>query len=61
MFHESEAMIEAIETLIVKDVPCLPVHDSLIVPMSRTELAKQIITEVFQSRFHVPFVVTRSA
>ena len=60
MFHESEAMLEAIETLIEKDVPSLPVHDSLIVPSSRAELAKKKIEEVFQSRFNVPFVVTKS-
>ena len=58
MFLESEAMIETIQTLIEKDVPSLPVHDSLIVPRSRAEFAKQVITEVFQSRFNVPFVVT---
>ena len=57
MFEEAEAMIEAIKTLRDRNVPSLPVHDSLIVPKSAGSLAKETIESVFSDRFMTEFIV----
>lgn len=47
-FKESEAIIETVHTLAtIHDVPALPVHDSIIVPASKQEIAKQILSDAF--------------
>ena len=51
-FHESEILLAAMETL--KDahkVPALPVHDSLVVPQSKADLARDVLREAFRSYF----------
>ena len=57
MFEEAEAMIEVIKTLRDRNVPSLPVHDSLIVPKSTGPLAKETIERVFSDLFKTEFIV----
>jgi hypothetical protein len=48
-FIEGCAIIETVETLAFEhDVPCLPVHDSIIVPASNVELAERVLTATFR-------------
>ncbi len=47
-FLESEAIINALYKLAFEHgIPALPVHDSLIVPVSKMELAKDVLSEAF--------------
>lgn len=56
-FIESEAILDAVYILATKyDVPALPVHDSLIVPESMVETAKEVITQCFER--HIGFTPT---
>lgn len=56
-FIESEAILDAVYILATKyDVPALPVHDSLIVPESMVETAKEVITDCFER--HIGFTPT---
>jgi hypothetical protein len=45
MFIESEAMLGAMVQLMNKRIPSLSVHDSLIVPVSKQEIAEQVLRE----------------
>lgn len=48
-FVESEAMLLAVERLAYDhEVVSLPVHDSLIVPLSRLEVAKEVLCHAFE-------------
>lgn len=47
-FFEAEAIINSVHELALKHgVPALPVHDSLIVAISKVELAKKVLSEMF--------------
>lgn len=47
-FLESKAIVEAVHKLaIVHGIPALPVHDSLIVPISKKELCLKVLNECF--------------
>lgn len=47
MYVESEAMIGAMEALMSKGIPALPVHDSLIVPVSAREVASEVLKAMY--------------
>lgn len=47
MFTESEVVIRTIMTLLLDEVPSLPVHDSLIVPASKKGLAIDALQKSF--------------
>jgi hypothetical protein len=54
MFHESEAILQAMLTLLKQhDTPCLPVHDSLIVPEDSTELAMEVLSRSYEAKIGV--------
>jgi hypothetical protein len=57
MYEESEAMIAAMENLRTHGIVALPVHDSLIVPKSKCQLAESVMRETFEARFGVEFIV----
>lgn len=47
-FMESQAIIETVHTLATAHgIPALPVHDSIIVPVSKAELAKAVLSDAF--------------
>lgn len=47
-FIESEIMIDAVERLaLVHDIPALPIHDGIRVPVENTSLVKNVISESF--------------
>ena len=49
-YVESKVMMETVETLaFTHDVPCLPVHDSIIVAAHHLELASRVLKEAFRS------------
>lgn len=49
-FHEAEILTAAMETLMFEhDVPALPVHDALIVPVSAADLAQRTLQAAFVS------------
>jgi len=49
MFAESEAIIRTMLTLKREHgIPSLPVHDAIIVPMSKQELAQEVLVEQFR-------------
>jgi hypothetical protein len=49
-YVESKVMMETVETLaFTHGVPCLPVHDSIIVPVDHQELAAQVLSDRFRS------------
>jgi hypothetical protein len=49
-FVESQVIMQTIENLaFLHGVPCLPVHDSIIVPSSDQDLASQVLREAFGS------------
>jgi hypothetical protein len=49
-FVESNVMMETVETLaFTHGVPCLPVHDSIIVQVQHQELASQVLKEAFRT------------
>ncbi len=49
-YVESKVMMETVETLaFTHSVPCLPVHDSIIVAAHHQELAAQVLKDVFRS------------
>ena len=58
MYEEAEAMMSAMESLRSQGVVALPVHDSLIVPKSKGQLAERVMRETFEARFDVGFVVS---
>ena len=58
MYEEAEAMITTMQILRTQGVVALPVHDSLIVPKSKGQLAERVIRKIFEARFGVGFVVS---
>lgn len=48
MWLESEAVIASILELMEKNIPSLPVHDSLLVPASRAEVAREVLSRHYQ-------------
>lgn len=48
-YDESEAMLAAMEDLMEQGIVSLPLHDALIVPVSKVEEAKSAITKAFQA------------
>ena len=60
MYQESEALMTTMEALRDLNIVALPVHDSLIVPKSDASVARRVMTETFEVRFGVPFVVRAS-
>lgn len=49
-YVESKVMVKTVETLaFTHGVPCLPVHDSIIVAAHHQELASQVLKEAFRS------------
>jgi hypothetical protein len=61
MYRESEAVITTMLRLKREHgVPCLTVHDSLIVPLSKKILAQEILSEQYHKTTGVqPLLVTR--
>jgi hypothetical protein len=57
MYEEAEAMITTMESLRTHGVVALPVHDSLIVPKSKGQLAERVMRKIFEARFGVDFIV----
>jgi hypothetical protein len=57
MYEEAEAMITTMESLRTQGVVALPVHDSLIVPKSKGQLAERVMRKIFEARFGVDFIV----
>jgi hypothetical protein len=48
-FLESKVILRTVETLAFNHgVPCLPVHDSIIVPATEREMASQVLSEEFR-------------
>lgn len=47
---ESQVMEEAVRRLTEQGIPCLPVHDEVVVPVSKKMLAIEAIKEAFQHR-----------
>jgi hypothetical protein len=47
-FIESEVILETIHTLaMARGIPALPVHDSIIVPVSKRAIAEQVLSDAF--------------
>lgn len=46
-FRESEAILSAMEELIALGIPSLPLHDALIVPVSKIQVAQKCIQNAF--------------
>lgn len=57
-FHESEAVIATIEALRQHGIPALPVHDSILVPRRRLEVAKGCLADCFENAVGVRPVIT---
>lgn len=45
MFTESRILMATLQRLMAKDVPALPMHDGIMVPRSKAELAKRAMEE----------------
>lgn len=61
-FHEAEIMKDAMRRLRAQGTPALPVHDSLVVPKSRLQDAREMMSIAFTSYFkalqpHGPLVI----
>ena len=52
-WHESEVIVEAAISSFKAGVPCLPLHDALIVPRSGAKVATAVLHGVFYGRFGV--------
>jgi hypothetical protein len=48
MWLESEAVIATLLELMENNVPCLPVHDSLLVPVSEREMASKVLSHHYR-------------
>ena len=51
MFIESCIMIDCMNKLIELNIPFLPVHDSLRVPVSQRDKVKHIMQDAFRTRY----------
>lgn len=60
-FLESSAVVDAVHELATRyGVPALPLHDAVIVPRSKAELAKQVLSTCFQGHVGVlPTLTTK--
>ncbi len=48
-YEESNVIVDTVHALTVgQGIPTLPVHDSIIVPISKVEIAKKVLTEMFE-------------
>jgi hypothetical protein len=53
-YHESSAVIDAVETLgLVHDVAALPLHDALLIPSSKVGIASAVLKRAFHGRIGV--------
>jgi len=53
-YEESCVILDTVEKLMIEyDCPALPVHDSIIVPQSMTNVAKKVLAECFYNRLGV--------
>lgn len=50
-FMESQVLVSTILTLIADEVPALPIHDSIIVPDSKSLKAIEVLTDTFKDAF----------
>lgn len=58
MFHESEVIIQATFKCFADGVPVLPLHDALLVPMSKKDKARDCFSQAFLDRLGVlPVIV----
>jgi hypothetical protein len=57
MWHESEIIIGATLSCFEEGFSALPLHDALLVPASRAELAKGVLMSAFRSRLGVAPIV----
>ena len=48
-YKDSEIMTRVLSALVDEQVPALPVHDSVIVPASKKELARQVMQDAFMA------------
>lgn len=53
MFMESGVILETMETLMLKDIPAYPIHDSIVVRERDTEDAAEVLANVFVRRLGV--------
>ena len=56
-WHEAEILTLAMEWLMDRNIPSLPVHDALLVPASRSEEAKAALRFAFSAHFKSELVV----
>lgn len=58
--EESEVIIDAVHILAtMHNIPALPVHDSLIMPLSAETIARTVLVQVFEKRFgSTPYIKT---
>ncbi len=59
MFDESEIIISATERCYEAGITALPLHDALIVPVSKADAAKSIFEGAFKDRLGVLPVITQ--
>jgi hypothetical protein len=57
-FIESQIMVEVLLTLKASGVVALPIHDAVIVPLSKVSIVKDVMLEVFKAHAHVEGTVT---
>jgi hypothetical protein len=58
MLHESEIIIDATFRCFAQGFVALPIHDALVVPASKAELARQALSDAFVARFKVAPMIT---
>lgn len=59
MFLESEIIIEATFRCYAEGVTALPLHDALLVPLSKKEKARECFSQAFEDRLGVPPVIVQ--
>ena len=56
---EATAIIDAVEALALEhDVPALPLHDALLIPVSKVDVARQVLTRTFRRAAGVDPIIT---
>ena len=60
MFIESQIIVDILMQLRSLDIPALPIHDSILIPSEKKDVAKKIMTEAFYQHTGVHGVVTES-